>query len=200
MSNDTDANGLGSEATPGNNLVGDGNDLELADPNDIFFAQRDSDGKPSPVKQRVPGREEAVLTRPPTEGFYNQYLDPVPSEDNEQVAAMLNEGFPQLDVDASDVGNGLLIYSLETMVEMLKRAGGYDMYSALQEQQEEQNMKQVETMMQAMGVSGGEDMSPADFLEALGDMDMNDVEEAAEDNAAEEGEVVGGPARPNGEQ
>lgn len=189
--------GLGTDATPGKNLVGDGSDLEIADANDIFFAQRDDDGEPMPVKQRVPGRNQAVRTIPPTEGFYNEYLNPAPKDDNAKAAEMMTEGFPDLDVTEDDIENGMLMFGFETAVTVLKRAGGYDMYSALEEQREEQNMKQIETMMDAFGVDSDEDMTPAEFMQQLNEVDMDDMREAAEGNAPNEGEFVGGPARPN---
>jgi hypothetical protein len=202
MSNDPTQHTNVSHGTDTNNRIGDGSDLEVADPAEVLFAQRDSDGEPVPVPQKIPGRDQALEVRPPTEGFYNQYLNPVPSDDNEQVAAMLSKGFPGLDVDAADVENGLLIFGLETAVEMLKRAGGYDMYSALQDQQGDDDMEYMQQMMTAMGV-GGEDMSMGEFFEALNEIDMDDVEEAADEaeggaDGQQDQSMSPGPARPNG--
>lgn len=195
MSNDPTQN-MNLNQGQSNNQIGDGSDLEVADPSDIFFAERDSSGNPAPVKQKVPGRNEAVRTVPPTEGYYNEYLNPVPAEDNEKIAEMLNKGFPDLDVTAEDVESGLLIYSLETMTEILKRAGGYDMYSAIEEQQEQQNAAQMKTMVEAFGI-GGDDMSVAEFLEEMNKLDEEEMQEAAADASGQQG-MSPGPARPNG--
>jgi hypothetical protein len=198
MSNDPTQHTNVSHGPEANNRIGDGSELSVADPMEVLFAQRDSEGRPAPVPQKIPGRDQALEVRPPTEGYYNQYLDPVPSDDNAKVAEMLTKGFPGLDVDAQDVENGLLIFGLETAVEMLKRAGGYDMYSALQEQSQDDDMAYMQQMMTAMGV-GGEDMSMGEFFEALNEIDMGDVEEAAEDADGQQGnEMSPGPARPNG--
>lgn len=184
------------DATPGNNRIGDGSDLSVADANDVLFAARDESGNPKPVKQRIPGRDQALRVIPPTEGYYNEYLDPVPVDDNEKVAEMLTKGFPDLDVTADDVENGLLIFGLETAVEMLKRAGGYDMWSAIEEQQEQQNAAQMKTMIEAFGV-GGEDMSIAEFMSAMDELDEEDMQAAAEDAAGQQ-QFSAGQARPNG--
>lgn len=199
MSNDPTQN-TNIDPAQSSNQIGDGSELSVADPSEVLFAGRDSEGNPQAVKQRIPGRDEALRVIPPTEGYYNEFLDPVPVEDNTKVAEMLNKGFPGLDVSASDVENGLLIFGLETAVEMLKRAGGYDMYSAIEEQQEQQNASQMKTMIDAFGVGGGEDgesLSIAEFLEEMNKLDEEEMQEAASDAAGQQG-MSPGPARPNG--
>jgi hypothetical protein len=114
--------------------INDGENLEVADIDD-FFIQRSGEGEDDiePVFQKIPGREQALRVKPFTSGMYQKYLDPVDYEDDEKLAEMFNKAFPDLDesLTAEDVANGMIAYGPRALVDVIERAAGKDMQTAM---------------------------------------------------------------------
>jgi len=170
-------------------------ELDVADARDVFFVQRDEQGELLPKEIPVPGRDVVVPVLPATEGVYNEYLDEVPWEDNEKMARLFTKQFPDLEVSAFDLENDLLSFSGEVMVQMIREASGEDMQSQMAEERERQETKR---MMDMLGLDT-QDMSINEFMEAMSDIDEEDIEDAAEDVAQENAEGAGGGPQPKNE-
>lgn len=114
--------------------INDGEGLEIASLDD-FFIKRSGEGDDDiePVLQKIPGREKALRVKPFTSGKYQKYLDPVDYDDDETLAAMFNEAFPDLngDLTADDVANGMIAYGPRALVDVIERAAGKDMQQAM---------------------------------------------------------------------
>ena len=170
-------------------------ELKVADPRDVFFVQRDEQGELLPKNIPVPGRDVAVRVLPAVEGVYNEYFDPIPWEDNEKMAELFTKQYPELEVTASDLENDLLSFSGEVMVQMIREASGEDMQSQMAEERERQETKR---MMDMLGLDT-QDMSINEFMEAMSDIDEEQIEDAAEDVAQENAEGAGGGPQPKNE-
>ena len=147
-----------------NGPVNEDTDLEVIGAEEAFFVQRDDDGDLVARPQEIPGSGgKAVRVKPASSGVYNEYLDPVEWENDEKMAELFNKQYPDLNVTAQDLENDLLSFSAQTMVQLIRKASGEDMQSALEE---EQNRQEIQQMMDLMGVEQGEaDMG--DLMEVM---------------------------------
>ena len=140
-----------------NGPVNDETDLEVIGAEEAFFAQRDDDGELVAKPQEIPGSDgKAVRVKPAPSGVYEEYMSPVPWKDDEKLATLFNKQYPDLNITAEDIENDLLSFSTETMVQLIRKASGEDMMSAMQE---EQSRQEIQRMMEMMGI----DQSEADM-------------------------------------
>lgn len=142
--------------------VNDGEGLEIANLSD-FFVRRSGEGDYDiePVRQKIPGREQALRVRPFTSGMYEKYLNPVETDDNEKMADMFNKAFPDLEnelgrpLTADDVENGMIAYGPEVLIDVIERAAGKDMREAIQNRNikllNEVDAGKMQQLMQTMG-------------------------------------------------
>jgi hypothetical protein len=171
--------------------VNEDTELEVIGADEAFFVQRDDAGELVPKTIPVPGTDgKAVRARPAPSGVYNEYLDPVEWDNDAKMAELFSKQYPDLDLDAEDVANGLLAFSARTMVNCIRKASGEDMQSALEE---EQRREDIEDMMGMLGIDPEDaDMEDlAGLMNAMGEIDVEDVEKL------DEGGEGGGPNAPN---
>ena len=155
------------EATGKNAPVNGDSDLEVIGAEEAFFVQRDESGDLVPKVLEVPGTDgKAVRVRPASSGVYNEYLSPVPWEDDEQMAQLFSRQYPDLDVSAHDLENDLLSFGAQTMVQLIREASGEEMQSALEEKQQRKN---IEEMMQMLGIDRG-DADMGDLMTLMSEM------------------------------
>lgn len=144
--------------------VNDGEGLEIANMSD-FFIRRSGEGENDiePVRQKIPGRDQALRVRPFTSGMYEKYLNPVDTDDDEKLAEMFNKAFPDIKEDlgreltAEDVENGMIAYGPEVLIDVIERAAGKDMREAIQNRNikllNEVDAGKMQQLMQTMGSS-----------------------------------------------
>ncbi|RDZ53118.1 hypothetical protein C5C07_15395 [Haloferax sp. Atlit-4N] len=139
----------------------DGDDLELADPNDWFVRRKDGDSRPEPVKQRIPGTDKAILVRPPLNGHLEKWDTSLTSDDPdpEDLAEMFNVCLPQLDFEVTpemiegdlDGHEGMIGYGVMPLREAIKHAAGFRAFLGYRESQAEQ-VRVARGMVESLGL------------------------------------------------
>lgn len=115
----------------------DGSELEVADPSDFFVTRSDGE-RPDPVKQRIPGTEQALRIRPLTNGHLERWGDALESDDpdEETVAEVFSYALADLDgeVTPDDVDQNMLGYGVAPILQAVKNASGYQAFMGFREQ------------------------------------------------------------------
>ena len=125
--------------------LNDGEDLEIAHPED-FGVQRDGDGELTPLKQRIPGTEMAVLVKPMRGGDYEAWEDVLEEDeaDDDRVDEFLREFIVE------GIGsNGLdevPDYVTPGLVQAVKNGSGHEVFRAMREQQTKENLAAIEAL------------------------------------------------------
>ena len=125
--------------------LSDGEDLEIAHPED-FGVQRDGDGELTPLKQRIPGTEKAVLVKPMRGGDYEDWKDVLEEDeaDDERVDAFLREF-----IEEGIGSNGLdevPDFVVPGLIQAVKNGSGHEVFRAVQEQQTKENLAAIEAL------------------------------------------------------
>jgi len=140
----------------------DGDGLEVADPNDYFLTRSDGD-QPDPVKQQIPGTEQALRIRPLTNAHLEAWGDDLESEDpdHEVVAEVFNYALVDLDreVTAADIDENMLGFGVAPILQATKNASGYQQYQGFRKQR-----MQMATMLE--GIDGEQLESLLDLADA----------------------------------
>lgn len=115
----------------------DGDDLEVADPNDFFITRSDGEN-PDPVKQRIPGTDDALRIVPLTNAKLEAWGDELESDDpdEETVADVFNYALADLDrtLTADDIDRNMIGYGVAPLMQAVKNASGYQAFLGYQEQ------------------------------------------------------------------
>ena len=125
--------------------LNDGEDLEIAHPEDDGV-QRDGDGELTPLKQRIPGTVMAVLVKPMRGGDYEAWEDVLEKDeaDDDRVDAFLREF-----IEEGIGSNGLdevPDYVVPGLVQAVKNGSGHEVFRAMQEQQQRENIAAIEAL------------------------------------------------------
>ena len=126
--------------------LNDGSDLEIAHAEDFGIA-RDESGELRPIKQRIPGTDKAVLVRPLVDGAYQRYSDVL--ESNSEVEDdRVNELFGEYIVEGigSDGLKDVPDYMVSGLVQAIKNSSGYEVFQAVEQQREREQMSRMKAM------------------------------------------------------
>lgn len=149
--------------------LNDGEDLEIAHPED-FGVARDDSGDLQPLQQRIPGTDKAVLVKPMVGGAAERYDDVLneSNADDERVEDLLNEFIVEGIGSSADLDR-IPDFLVPGLIQAIRNASGMEVFRAVEEQQLR------------------EDMAAIEALDGMGDMEG--LFEKAMEKAAEEGEA-----------
>ncbi|MFC7202858.1 hypothetical protein ACFQJC_04975 [Haloferax namakaokahaiae] len=141
--------------------INDGEELELADPSDWFVRRKDGDSLPEPVKQQIPGTEQAILVRPPLSGHLEAWSGSLTSDDPDpkDLAEMFNICLPQLDFEVTpemvegdlDGHEGMIGYGPLPLRQAILNAAGFQSFLGYRENQAKL-VQVARGMQESMGV------------------------------------------------
>jgi hypothetical protein len=116
----------------------DGDGLEVADPND-FFVTRDDQDRPDPVRQQIPGTEQALRIRPLTNRHLERWGDVLESDDPPHgvVADVFEYALADFDGEITKemIDGEMLGYGVAPILQAIKNASGYQAFLGFREQQ-----------------------------------------------------------------
>lgn len=166
VDSDSDSD-FGSDDVP---TTDDGADLEVADPSDFFVTRSDGE-TPDPVKQRIPGTDQALRVRPLTNGHLERWGDALESDDPDEavVAEVFSYALADLDGDvtAADVDQNMLGYGVAPVLQAIKNASGYQAFMGFREQR--MRMLGMLSEIQESGLDLGDLTNLAEQSDALSD-------------------------------
>lgn len=131
---------------------GEEEELEIAAPED-FEVQRDEDGEIVPVRQRIPGTDQAILVRPMPPGAFNRWLDVLTGQDEstENQARVLSEWVvePQswANADVEYIEQNLKGGVIGGILKAIRNSAGYEVFRAAREE----DLAEASTLMGQMG-------------------------------------------------
>lgn len=137
--------------------LGDGEGLEIAEPEDFGIRRGSNDAELLPVKQRIPGTDKAIRVKPILPGTYQQYYDVLetPEADIEKIAELWEEHVVE------GIGSSITVEQVQELGEVpmphgyiaginqaIKNSAGHQVFRKVQDQKEEEIQKQLDLLNQ----------------------------------------------------
>lgn len=124
---------------------GEDDDLEIASPED-YEVQRNDEGDILPVKQRIPGTDDALLVKPMPPGAFNEWKSVLEGqdEDTEKQAEVMREWIvegPGADATAEYVEDQLRGGVVAGLLKAIRNAAGYEVLKGNREEEMEEGLK-----------------------------------------------------------
>lgn len=156
--------------------LNDGSDLEIAHPED-FGVQRDGDGELTPLQQRIPGTDKAILVNPMRGGDYQNWKDVLEEDeaDDDRVDEFLQEFIAEgIGSEGIDEVPDFVVPGL---IQAVKNGSGHEVFRAIEEQQTKENLAAIEAL-DGVGDEMVDDLLDQAMDKVTGEKD--EEEEAAE--------------------
>lgn len=126
--------------------LSDGEGLSIAHPED-FGVSRDGEGEVSPLKQRIPGTDMAILVKPLVGGKAEEYEDVLESDraDDERVEDLFEEHIIEGIGSRGDL-SAIPDYLVPGLIQAVKNSSGHEVFRAVEEQQLQENVAAIEAL------------------------------------------------------